>query len=540
MDSAKVAADQEKETQELKKFFLKEGRFVEHYDMQKTNGPNYKRVLKFLFDTNTDLSTATRGRILGAAWALHDKELATTLTARGVNVRTNKYGVVEVLRAVKLLDSNRRLKFLEKKLEKLNAINTTSPNQVKATTLGQIRAEINDITAEPVGDTAASVTGSLSRYIRKWAGTIPKETLEYFALSLPKESWKELADIVHFRNTDFTESWFLDFCFDRPIPGASLVSECTGWAKKPEQQRLELIEKWKLPYSFIRREVQSNPGLKLNTDCKKAIVEYEEMNNVIWYYEELKADGVDDIIKERILDGDLPTLPYGKLMQRLLDLKESNSTFYPVLIPIADRMLQTIRLPLQPPVVVTGDASGSMQVAVKTATIIGGLLACLTSADLRFFNSAPMAVPKIPRSCDDVIEVASKVRAAGGTANSANLWESYEKKEVVNYFIQVTDEEENASYKGYKWMGLWKKYLAEVNPNAKVVFISFLGQNKKGQMVSEYDKEGLPYLQFVFNLQRPDLSKLDKVLAMLSSGAADKTTTTAVDLDAGEEEDKYK
>jgi len=302
-----------------------------------------------------------------------------------------------------------------------------------------------------------------------------------------------------------------------------------------------LIQKWKLPYSFIRREVQSHPGTVLSPECKAAIVEYEDINTVIWYYEELKATGVDDIIKERILDGDLPTLPYGKLMQRLLDLKESNSTFYPVLIPIADRMLQTIRLPLEPPVVVIGDASGSMQVAVKTATIIGGLLACLTSADLRFFNSGPMAVPKVPRSVSDVIEVAATVRATGGTANSASLWESYEKKEKVNYFIQVTDEEENAAYKGYKWMQLWKKYLAEVNKDAKIVFISFLSMNKKGQMVTEYEKEGLPYLQFVFNLQRPDLSKLDKVLAMLSSGAADKTTTTAVDMDAGdEEEDKYK
>eukprot|EP01088_Endostelium_zonatum_P008726 TRINITY_DN21884_c0_g1_i1.p1 TRINITY_DN21884_c0_g1~~TRINITY_DN21884_c0_g1_i1.p1 ORF type:complete len:538 (-),score=139.49 TRINITY_DN21884_c0_g1_i1:42-1655(-) len=529
----------EKEVQELKKFFLREGNFVEHYDMQKSNEQQYKKVLNFLFEANTDLSTATRGRILAAAWARHDNELAKSLTSRGVNAQTNKYGVAEILRAIKLLDSNRRIKFLEKKLDKLTNTSTTGDHKVSNTTLGKIRNELNDLKVEQV--VVASVTGSLSRYIRKWVGTIPKDTLEYFALSLPKDPWRELADIAHLRNTDFAESWFLDFCYDRPIPGGTLVSECSGWAKKPDSQRLELIEKWKLPYSFIRREVQSNPGLKLSADCKKAIVEYEEMNNVIWYYEELKAEGVDDIVKERILDGDLPTLPYGKLMQRLLDLKESNSTFYPVLIPIADRMLQTIRLPLEPPVVVIGDASGSMQVAVKTATIIGGLLACLTNADLRFFNSAPMAVPKIPRSCDDVIEVASRVRADGGTANAASLWQSYEKKEVVNYFIQVTDEEENVAYKGYRWMGLWKKYLAEVNPNAKVVFISFLGENVKGRMVAEYDREKLPYLQFVFNLQRPDLSKLDKVLAMLSSGAADKSTTTAIDTkSAPDEEDKYK
>jgi len=232
---------------------------------------------------------------------------------------------------------------------------------------------------------------------------------------------------------------------------------------------------------------------------------------------------MDEIIRERLLDGQIPTLPYGKLMQRLLDLKEKNSAFYPVLIPIADRMLQSISLPLEPPVVVIGDASGSMQVAVKTATIIGGLLACLTNADLRFFNSGPMQAPPVPHSVKEVIDVASQVRAAGGTANSASLYQSYEKKEKVNYFIMATDEEENADYKGFRWMRLWKLYLAEVNPEAKVVFISFLKNNQKGQMISEYEAEHLPYIQFVFDLNRPDLSKLDTLLALLTSGAPDTT-----------------
>jgi len=263
---------------------------------------------------------------------------------------------------------------------------------------------------------------------------------------MPKEPWRELADLVHLHPKHFQQDWFLDFCFDKPIPGGTLVAECSGWAIQTPERRLELIQKWKLPYSFIRREINasgtsgaassSTGAVKINLSEKEKqeIARYEEVNTIIWYYEELKAPGVDDIVRDRLLDGELPTLPYGKLMQRLLDLKENNSSFYPVLIPIADRMLQSISLPLDPPVVVIGDASGSMQVAVKTATIIGGLLACLTNADLRFFNSQPMAAPPVPKSVSEVIEVASKVKAAGGTANAASLWQSYEKKRKSKLF----------------------------------------------------------------------------------------------------------
>eukprot|EP01089_Gocevia_fonbrunei_P001082 TRINITY_DN11032_c0_g1_i1.p1 TRINITY_DN11032_c0_g1~~TRINITY_DN11032_c0_g1_i1.p1 ORF type:complete len:530 (-),score=118.10 TRINITY_DN11032_c0_g1_i1:20-1609(-) len=518
MENTELGALSKEEINEMKKFFLREGKFMEHYNLQKEKESDYKLVLKFMFGTTSDLSTATKGRILAAAWARKDTELAKLLIDRGTDARSNKFGVPEVLRAVKLLDSNRRLRHLEKRLARLTAQGTAKPP-----TLGKIRAEINDLKLE---DVQGSLSGSLCRFINKWVGTISKENLEFFALSLPKEPWRELSDLVHLNPKSFQQDWFLDFCFDKPIPGESMVSECSCWAKETPERRLELIKKWKLPYSFIRREINANTSVKLSNTDKLEICRYEDINSIIWYYEELKAPEIDDIVRDRLIDGELPTLSYGKLMQRLLDLKENNSSFYPILIPIADRMLQSISLPLEPPVVVIGDASGSMQVAVKTATIIGGLLACLTNADLRFFNSAPMQAPPVPKSVSEVIEVAGKVRAAGGTANAASLWESYEKKEKVNYFIMATDEEENQAYKGYKWLPLWKKYLEEVHSTAKMVFISFLSNNQKGQMVKEFDTAGLTYLQFVFDLRRPDLSKLDTLLALLSSGAADKDTSS--------------
>jgi len=164
-----------------------------------------------------------------------------------------------------------------------------------------------------------------------------------------------------------------------------------------------------------------------------------------------------------------------------------------------------------------------MSVAVKTATIIASLLTALTNADLRFFNNKCFRHEILPKTIEDVLKVAKEVKASGGTCNSAPLWESYQKKEVVKFFVMVTDEEENERCEGgFMWSELFKKYLEEVNPNAKQVFVSFLkSQTAKGQMVSELERAGLNALQFKLNGARPDLTKLDTFLAMLSAETGD-------------------
>ena len=42
------------------------------------------------------------------------------------------------------------------------------------------------------------MSGAISRHIRRWVRTIPADDLEFYALHLPKEPWKRLADLVHF------------------------------------------------------------------------------------------------------------------------------------------------------------------------------------------------------------------------------------------------------------------------------------------------------------------------------------------------------
>ena len=50
-----------------------------------------------------------------------------------------------------------------------------------------------------------------------------------------------------------------------------------------------------------------------------------------------------------------------------------------------------------------------------------------------------------------VLELAVSIEADAATAPAAALYPFYEKKEVVKTFIIVTDEEENETFKEFKW-----------------------------------------------------------------------------------------
>ena len=51
-----------------------------------------------------------------------------------------------------------------------------------------------------------------------------------------------------------------------------------------------------------------------------------------------------------------------------------------------------------------------------------------------------------------VLQLAVDTEAGGGTTPAASLWPFYENKEVVKTFIMVTDEEENGSCQGYRYI----------------------------------------------------------------------------------------
>jgi len=204
-------------------------------------------------------------------------------------------------------------------------------------------------------------------------------------------------------------------------------------------------------------------------------------------------------------------------MERLLYFKMNGVAFYNKLVPVAQKRLQDIFLPLEPPVVVMGDASYSMDIAIRTATIIGSLLAALTKAELLFFNVKSFKPRTMPRTVEDVLDCAITTPAEGLTAPACALWEFYEKRTVVKFFIVVTDEIENEKSKGEFFAQLFYKYSSEVYP-AKIVFVSFLeNPGEKGRMVKSLENLGIVPLQFRLDSHRPDLTKVGTLLGLLAS-----------------------
>lgn len=71
---------------------------------------------------------------------------------------------------------------------------------------------------------------------------------------------------------------------------------------------------------------------------------------------------------------------------------------------------------------------------------------------------------------------------------------------------------------------MFKKYREDVNPEVRLVFVSFLrNQHATGQMVDALRNQGVTdnIMQFKFEQSRPDLSKLGKLFGLLSSETDD-------------------
>jgi hypothetical protein len=179
--------------------------------------------------------------------------------------------------------------------------------------------------------------------------------------------------------------------------------------------------------------------------------------------------------------------------------------------------MSRIDLQLESPVVVIGDASYSMDVAIRVSTVIASVLTALCGAELKFFTGESVDPPVVPRNIPQVLQVASGMKADGLTAPAAALYPYYTAKKIVKFFIVVTDEVENEKYKDTYFPNLFQKYYKEVYP-AKIVFVSFLeNPSEKGRMVTALESMGITPLQFKLDGKRPDLTKLDSLLGLLAS-----------------------
>lgn len=527
---------------DLKTLFLRDATTREHLEAQRDRYFEYVPLLLLLFKNQIDISGPQKGRVLAAAFARKDVALYQHL----LSLR-ELFGLPEVLKALTILDSSRRKRALEKRLVRLEQQGVTSARK-----LGALRSKINDLSQD---ENIGSVSGALSRHVRRWLRTFTQEQLRYFALNMPKEPWMELADLVHPNPKDFQLDWFLANAFGTPPPSATAPPPTTDSAAAetaqvstgpaPEttessssaspsaalaletmnpQQILELLRRDHVPYSFLRKHAQL-----LNGDMRVEIVKYETLETVMWYYEELTESMPDEIskqinktIEERLKAGEEPqSFSYGKLTDRLLLFRSLGASFYHLLLPIAERRLKSLSLRLDPPVAVLGDASSSMDVAIRVANILGSVLAVLTDAELSYFSAWLRKSPRQPHSVEDVLFLADEVRASGSTSPAAALWPYLEHRRVLKFLIVVTDEEENTNCQGMNFAQMFDRYRNEVSPNCKLVFVSFLAPTATGEMVSVLRRSNIPCIQFRLDSKRPDLTRLDALLGTMGCETED-------------------
>ena len=492
----------------------------QHIQAQTSNLSRYLATLFSLDANSVEIGQKAKACALAAAWCRHDHQLANNLLRH-----RRLFTLTEVLKAVTMLDAARQVRVYEKKLKRLE-LSKTKP---KGTKLGKIKNNIDNL--NKLKPSNGSASGAVARHVQRWTRTLTEQELEYFALHMPTAPWKKLADIVHFNPTkDFPAlPWFLPFCFGAPAPDGTMVARCRDLTSDNVN---DLLKEFAIPYSHLKQFKEH----LTEASKEKIAVKEEKLDTILWYYEDLQCSLVDQVICARLQDGEQITLPYGKLMERLLlcrMLREGQSTttqrgyrrgrggavtstpaapshpdkatFYTDLLPVAQAQLEKIKLPLESPVAVIGDASGSMEVAIRTATILSSLLTAICAAKLNFFNSAVFPPAFVPKTLEDVLSLALVTQADGSTANAAGLVPYYDAKEVIKTFVMVTDEEENADGKiadgsTMRFYELFMKYRAEVYP-AKLVFISFLAhQHAQGQMYSRFVSENVPDVLQVRNI----------------------------------------
>jgi hypothetical protein len=501
------------------KYFTTNATIDQHYEAQNVNINKYLATLIACEKYSIEITKNAKARSLAAAFARRDLKTMDLLLNH-----EKQYGFADVLKALVILDSGREIRAKEKKLKR----HELSGSKLKSHKLGVIKNDINNLTL--LKPNIGTVSGALSKHIRKWIRNFKTEEIEFFAIHMPTEPWKKIANIIHLNPAkDFPQApWFLPYCFGGPLPADSMVDKCK---KMNETNVNDLIKQHKIPYSTLKKWCSS-----FTKDSKVKIAEDQDiLDTILWNYEDINCSEVDDVIYRRLENGENINLGYGKLMERLLlfkDLSNRNrstdkSSLFNKIIPIAELRLKNFISTIDAPVAVLGDASSSMSTAIRTATIIASLLSAICSAKLSFFNNKNFYPKSNPTDIASVINVAFETAASGCTANAASLVPYYDSKEIVKTFIMVTDEEENtdaATKDGRKWRfyELFMDYREKIYP-ANLIFVSFLSnQHSRGQMYSKFVDNKVPNVsQFIFSNSRPDLTKLDSILGKICSNTSE-------------------
>jgi len=494
---------------------------VDIYEYQdKTDKLQLMEELNYVIK-NSILSQNTICNILACSIARKDSELSQFLLG------LKEYGLKEVLKTCFILDTERYVRQLEKRY----AILAKQSNFSNARLVSlKSKLESNKKLDGGMGKSAGFIlNGTNAKFIRKnWVQTMSELDLEICAMGMPTRQWQRLADILHIKKSDFALDWFLSYIYGNPAPENSMLNKF----KRVLSNNLDLttfLKETNVPYDKIRYPIIEQK-MYIPYDAKIFIGKQLPVDKYIWYWEEINTPEVDEIAVQTINSQSGIDITYGKLMERILTIRNSGKySLYKTLLAIAEGRMTNMKMDIGK-VAILGDASASMQVAINTSMIVASALSNLCDAELRLFRTVDEKL-STAKSAEDVIDMSQKYKAGNATAPAASLWPYYNSKQHIDTFIVVTDEEENTTHsgkstwsygrnvdtdKGYMFAPLFKKYLEEVNSNAKLVFISFTRTGVEGHMEGEIKNHIPSYDEnmkvFKMDSIRPDLTKLDKII----------------------------
>ena len=388
---------------------------------------------------------------------------------------------------------------------------------------------------------SASVSGAMARHLRKWAGTLTTDALEFVMMEIQdKTHWKNVADVVHFAPENFKLPYFLGDVHGEAIPDDCFVSAMRKLLAFDSYDSTEFAEMFKDAAEKFPQVFLSYPSLRLKTTFMQNVeivgnlAKQVPLETLIWYFEEMYQTSKEcaSILEKRldkpgcfdqVMSSDAKVYSFGKLMERILMFQKKGlsglarrivhiaTNKHSALVEKWDSIMGSGQNNDRKKILVIGDASSSMQTAVEAAAIFAGFCSSLLSGELVFFNHNVIKSPHPkPSTVNQLLEICNKIRASGATSLAAGLGEYFENKVKFDAIVLVTDEEENTAWKGRQFARLFDEYRQTVNPDIKLVVVCVGGGDWRFR--ESLKRNNIDHSTIHIDESRPDLTKFDGLI----------------------------
>ncbi|KAJ8603326.1 hypothetical protein CTAYLR_009035 [Chrysophaeum taylorii] len=479
-----------------------------------------------------DLGSATKANALAAA-------LSSSSPAASISIleRMDLFHAGDLSLALRKLDAPRALRSARARL--------AAAKKTKGKAWRRANAQQNAAKRLVEDDCAVSLPSRTCALVKEYIRSRPESFWVKEALLVSEsKAWREIVDLTHPKEADFAGGWFLALQFGRRSAAMPEVVNLVVTARRETEplgvERCAALAEAGASWDVCR--TLKGVGKEATEEVRDAFVARASLDTLLWWHEELRSPRTTARILELLDRRETPTLGLGAVLQRLMfydrvadgaDAVEGISvetarTLVEALSPVAAKALRKFgggssgaASIVETPVVVAGDASASMDVAIRVSTIVAALLGNIADdVQLRLFNYRPVPmVASRPRDVPSVLAFAKAVAAMGATAPAAALAPIYAARHRVEWIVLVTDEEENCPARvGDEYCGfvdLARRYRDEINRHVRIALVAFREKGGDGPLAAALREAGLPLVYFRIAKKRPDLSKFQALLAAL-------------------------